>query len=94
MLYYVPTTMLLAPFVVADSDGIWKPEQLDVRFWKLKGVLHYELSTRHLSFVVVLVSKWYLKSQTVYYYKSGRFVSMFSILGSLLGAVHAVRAPL
>ena len=55
--YYVPTTMLLAPFVVADSDGIWKPEQLDVRFWKLKGVLHYELSTRHLSFVVVLVSK-------------------------------------
>lgn len=32
ILFYTVTTVLLAPFVVADSDGIFQPEKLDIRF--------------------------------------------------------------
>jgi hypothetical protein len=30
LLYYVPTAVLLAPFVTADSDGFFQPDELDV----------------------------------------------------------------
>jgi hypothetical protein len=32
IIYYTITTVLLSPFVVADSDGIFQPEELDIRF--------------------------------------------------------------
>ena len=32
IIYYIITAFLLAPFIVADSDGIFQPDLLDIRF--------------------------------------------------------------
>eukprot|EP01052_Picozoa_sp_SAG31_P037998 SAG31_NODE_4995_length_2814_cov_1.128545_4_plen_161_part_00 len=32
LLFYIPSSILLAPFVTADSDAIFQPHDLDVRF--------------------------------------------------------------
>lgn len=54
LVFYIPCSVLLAPFITADSDGIFQPETLDVRF-----TARFQLMERSAKMLICVVSEFF-----------------------------------
>lgn len=55
--YYIPTAVLLAPFVLADSDKLFQPDELDLRF-QARFTLLERIGKLVLTALTVMASKY------------------------------------
>ena len=74
LLFYVPCCVLLAPFITADSDGIFQPETLDIRF-----TARFLLMERCAKLLIVVTSEFFgvHHPRTVLVFQLAMFVLLF-----------------